>query len=142
MSTTDDRLAELRRQLTETSKRLAELEAIAVDALIAGKERDTAALAVKTRECRERVAVLGKAVQQLEHRLQLDAQAFMTRESMAVMSPLTKALDDSASKLALPPHVPDKPVQLEPETIKPKTTGKWFGNPKSSVGDRWNQRAR
>jgi hypothetical protein len=65
----------------------------------------------------------------------------MLRETMAFVEPLTKALDDGARALALPPQVPDKPVKLEPETVRAKTTGKWFGNPKQGSG-RWNERAR
>jgi hypothetical protein len=71
----------------------------------------------------------------------LDSQAFMMGETMSVIAPLTKALDDAAAQLALPPHVPDKPVRLEPDVVKAKQFGKWFGNPREG-GGRWNQRAR
>ena len=98
--------------------------------------------AIETRkaQARDRIVLLGKAIKQLEHQRQLDAQAFMMRETMAFVEPLTKALDDGAAKLALPPHVPDKPVKLEPDVVKPKQIFKWFGNPKEG-GSRWNQRA-
>ena len=142
MTPLDHRLSQLRQQLSESVTRLTELEAAAIDAVVGGKgERDVAALEAKKRECCERIAVLGKAIKQLEHQRQLDAQAFMMRETMAFVEPLTKALDDCAAKLALPPHVPDKPVRLEPDVIKPKQVGKWFGNPKQG-GSRWNERLR
>jgi hypothetical protein len=136
----NNRLTELRQQLSESTARLGELEAIAVDALIAGKgERDVAALEVKKRECRERIAVLGKAIKQLAQQQQLDAQQRMLDHTMAVVAPLTKALDDSAAKLALPPY--DKPTHpLEPEVVPAKKTFRWPGNPKQRDGSRWNER--
>ena len=110
--------------------------------MIEGKtERDVTALEVRKTQARDRIVLLQKAIKSLEHQTQLDAQAFMMRETMATIAPLTKALDDGAAKLALPPHVPDKPVQLEPDVIKPKQFGKWFCNPKQG-GGRWNERLR
>jgi hypothetical protein len=142
MTATDDRLAQLRLQLAESITRLAELDAAAIDAVVGGKtERDISAIETRKALARDRIVLLGKAIKQLEHQLQLDAQAFMMRETMALVAPLTKVLDDGAAKLALPPHVPDKPVKLEPDVVKPKQVGKWFGNPKQG-GGRWNERLR
>jgi chromosome segregation ATPase len=138
----NDRLTELRAQLSDCSKRLGQLEAIAVDALIAGKttERDIAALEVKKRECRDRIVLLEKAVQQLERQIQLDAQRRMLDQTMAVVSPLVAPLDEAASKLALPPYT-NKMHPLVAETIPPKPTYRWPGNPLQGAS-RWNQRAR
>jgi hypothetical protein len=142
MTTTDDRLSQLRSQLAESIARLCELETSAIDAVISGKtERDVTAIETRKAQARDRIVLRGKAIKQLEHQLQLDAQAFMMRETMAFVEPLTKALDEGAAKLALPPHVPDKPVRLEPDVVKPKQVGKWFGNPKQG-GGRWNERLR
>lgn len=142
MTEIDDRLGELRRQLSECSKRLSALEAAAIEAMIeAHGARDLTSLEARKAQARDRIVLLQKAIQQLERQQQLDAQAFMMRETLAFVEPLTKALDESAAKLLLPPHVPDKPVRLEPDVVKPKQFGKWFGNPKSSAS-RWNERAR
>ena len=142
MTTTDDRLSQLRQQLSESVTRLGELDAAAINAVVEGKtERDISAIETRKAQARDRVVLLQKTIKQLEHQQQQDAQAFMMRETMAAVAPLTKALDDGAAKLALPPHVPDKPVQLEPEVIKPKQFGKWFGNPRQG-GGRWNERLR
>jgi hypothetical protein len=142
MTTADDRLAQLGQQLGESVARLAELDAAAINAVVGGKgERDISAIETRKAQARDRIVLLQKAIKQLEHQLQLDAQAFMMRETMAFVEPLTKALDDGARALALPPHVPDKPVRLEPDVIKPKQVGKWFGNPKQG-GSRWNERLR
>ena len=65
----------------------------------------------------------------------------MAREAEAFMSPLVAPLDQATAALLLPPHVPDKPVKLEPDVVKPKQFGKWFGNPKQG-GGRWNERLR
>jgi hypothetical protein len=142
MTTLDHRLSQLRQQLSESVTRLGELEAAAIDAVVGGKaERDISAIETRKTQARDRILLLGKAIKQIEQQLQLDAQAFMMRETTAFVAPLTKALDDGAAKLALPPHVPDKPMQLEPDVIKPKQFGKWFGNPKQG-GGRWNERLR
>ena len=110
--------------------------------MVGGKtERDIAAIETRKAQARDRIVLLQKTIKQLEHQIQLDAQAYMLRETMAFVEPLTKALDEGAAKLALPPYVPDKPVQLEPDVVKPKQFGKWFGNPKQG-GGRWNERLR
>jgi hypothetical protein len=142
MTTADDRLGPLRQQLSESIARLGELEAAAIDAVVAGKtERNVTALEVRKTQARDRIVLLQKAIKSLEHQTQLDAQAFMMCETMATIAPLTKALDDGAAALLLPPHVPDKAVKLEPDVVKPKQFGKWFGNPKQG-GGRWNERLR
>jgi hypothetical protein len=65
----------------------------------------------------------------------------MLRETLAAISPLTAPLDQAAAKLALPPHNGPTP-KLEPEAVKPKQVGKWFGAPREGSGNRWNQRLR
>ena len=93
MTTLDHRLSQLRQQLAESVARLAELDAAAIDAVVGGKaERDITAIEVRKAQARERIAVLQKAIKQLEHQAQLDAQAFMMRETLATIAPLTKAL--------------------------------------------------
>jgi hypothetical protein len=141
MTTTDDRLSQLRQQLAASIARLAELDAAAIDAVVGGKgERDIAAIETRKAQARDRIVLLQKAIKQLEHQTQLDAQQRMLDQTMATIAPLTKALDEGAAKLALPPY--DKPTRpLEPDVIKPKQVGKWFGNPKQ-VGSRWNERLR
>ncbi len=141
MTTTDDRLSQLRQQLSESIARLGELDAAAIDAVVAGKtERDISAIETRKAQARDRIVLLGKAIKQLEHQRQLDAEAFMTRETMAFVEPLTAPLNQAAAKLALPPY--NKPVHsLEPDVVRAKTTGKWFGNPKQG-GGRWNERLR
>ena len=95
------RLTQLRQQLSEASARLGELDAAAINAVIEGKtERDVTALEVRKTQARDRIVLLQKAIKSLEHQTQLDAQAFMMRETMATIAPLTKALDDGAAKLA------------------------------------------
>jgi hypothetical protein len=137
----DDRLSKLRQQLSDSVARLTELDAAAINAVIEGKtERDISAIETRKAQARDRIVLLQKSIKHLEHQQQLDAQASMMRSTMAFIEPLTKTLDEGAAKLALPPHVPDKPVQLEPDVVKPKQVGKWFGNPKE--GGRWNERAR
>ena len=142
MSTTDDRLSELRQQLSEAAKRLGELEVTSVEAIIEGKaERDVSALEVRKAQVRDCVVLLQKTIRELEHRIQLAAQQAMLDHTLAVVAPLTKALDDAAAALALPPY--DKPMNpLEPEVVPAKKAGRWFGNPKQSGGSRWNERAR
>jgi hypothetical protein len=143
MTETDDRLiGELRQRLAESVARLAELEAIAIDALIAGKgDRDVAALEVKKRECGERIAALGKAIKQLEHQRQTDAQQRMLAQTMAFVAPLTASFDEATAKLALPPYT--GPMRdLTPETVPAKKVFRWPGNPKEQGGNRWNERAR
>lgn len=134
-----DRLGELHSQLTESVARLAELEAAAIAAMVEAKpERDISAIEIRKGQTRARVVLLRNAIKQLENQTQLDAQAYMTRESEAFMSPLTKAFDDATAALALPPY--DKPTHpLEPEVVKAKQTFRWFGNPKQ-VSSRWNER--
>ena len=142
MSTTDDRLVELRQQLAETVARLAELERHAIDAMIeAQPERDISAIITRQAQTRDRVALLTKVISELVRQQQLADQQRMLAQTMEAVAPLTKALDDSASKLLLPPHVPDKPVQLVPEVIPAKKVGRWPGNPLQGA-TRWNQRAR
>lgn len=100
----DDRLDALRAQLSEAIARLGELDAAAIQAVIEGKtERDISAIETRKAQARDRIVLLTKAIKQLEHQIQLDAQAFMLRETMAFVEPLTKALDDGARALALPP---------------------------------------
>jgi hypothetical protein len=143
MSMTDDRLTELRQQLTESVARLAELEAAAIDAMVEGKgERDISAIETRKSQTRDRIALLQQTIKQLERQRQLDAQAFMLAQEAAFMGPLVAPLDQASGALALPPHVPDKPVKLEPETIKPKQSFRWFGNPREGGASRWNNRAR
>ena len=84
MTTTDDRLSQLRQQLSESVARLAELDAAAVNAMIEGKaERDISGIAVRVSRARDRVVLLQKTIKQLEHQQQQDAQAFMMRETEA-----------------------------------------------------------
>ena len=137
MTPLDDRLSQLRQQLAESIARLGEHDAAAINAVVEGKsERDIAGLETRKAQARDRIVLLGKAIKSLEHQIQQDAQRRMLDHTMAVVAPLTKALDDASAKLALPPH--DKPMQpLEPEVVRAKTTGKWFGMPKQSSG-RWN----
>jgi hypothetical protein len=140
--TDNNRLSELRQQLAEAVARLAELDAASITEMIEAKaERDVTALETRKAQARERIVVLQKAIKQLEHQAQLDAQAYMMRETEAFMGPLVAPLNQATAALLLPPHVPDKPVSLEPEVVKPKQFGKWFGNPKQ-VGGRWNERLR
>ena len=49
--------------------------------LEAKSERDISAIEVRKAQARDRVVLLQKAIKQLENQIQLDAQAFMTRES-------------------------------------------------------------
>jgi hypothetical protein len=136
-----DRLGEMRQQLAESVARLAELEAAAIDAMLEAKpERDISAIEMRKAQARDRVLLLQKTIRQLEHQIQLDAQAFMMRETMAFVGPLIAPLDEATAKLALPPYT--KPMQpLEPEVVPAKKIGRWFGNPKQG-GNRWNERAR
>ena len=141
MTTADDRLSRLRQQLAESITRLGELDVLAINAVVGGKtERDISALETRKAQARDRVALLTKAIKQLEHQRQLDAQAFMTRETAAFMGPLIEPLDRASAALLLPPHNAPAP-KLEPEVIPTRKTGRWFGNPKQG-GSRWNERAR
>jgi hypothetical protein len=117
------------------------IEAIAVSAVIEGKgERDIADIEARKAQARDLVVLLQKAIKQLEGQQQLADQQRMLDQTMATIAPLTKALDDSARALALPPF--EKRMQpLEPEVAKPKQTGRWFGTPREGSG-RWNQRLR
>ena len=139
MTATEDRLSELRQQLSDAVARLAELEQAAIDAMLEAKaERDISALETRKGQARDRVVLLTKAIQQLEQKQQLDAQAYMTREAEAFMAPLLAPLDEATSKFLLPPHT--GPMHdLTPEVVPAKKTGKWFGNPKQSAS-RWNER--
>lgn len=142
MTTTDDRLSELREQLSDSVARLATLDAAAIDAVVEAKpDRDVTALETRKAQARDRVALLRQTIKQLEHQQQLDAQAFMMRETTKFMGPLVAPLDEAAAKLLLPPY--NKPTHpLEPDVVKPKQTGRWFGNPREGSGGRWNERAR
>ena len=85
MTATEDRLSELRQQLSESVARLAELEAAAIDAMVEAKaERDISALETRKAQARDRVVLLQKTIKQLEHQLQLDAQQRMLDQTMAV----------------------------------------------------------
>ena len=54
MTTTDDKLSQLRQQLTESVARLAELDAAAIDAVVGGKtERDISA--IETRKAKRAI---------------------------------------------------------------------------------------
>ena len=95
MTTTDDRLSQLRQQLSESIARLGELDAAAIDAVVGGKtERDISAIETRKAQARDRIVLLGKAIKQLEHQRQLDAQAFMTRETEAFVAPLMAPLHE------------------------------------------------
>jgi hypothetical protein len=138
--TTEDRLGALRQQLSECSKHLAETEAIAINAVIEGNERDVSGIETRKAQARERIAVLGKAIAQLERQRQLEAEQFMTRASEAFIAPLVAPLDRATAALALPPHT--GPMHdLMPETVKPKQTFRWPGMPREG-STRWNDRAR
>ena len=141
MITTDDRLTELRQQLSETVARLAELDAAAIAAVVDGKgERDISAIETRKSQARERVVLLQRTIKQLEYQQQLDAQKVMLAETVATIAPLVAPLDEAAAKLALPLY--DKPTHpLEPPVVKPKQTGRWFGAPRQGTG-RWNERLR
>jgi hypothetical protein len=142
MTATDERLTELRQQLSEAVKRLGELEVASVEAMIEGKvERDISAIEVRKGQARDRVALLTRAIKQLECQQQLADQQRMLDQTMATISPLVAPLDRAAAALALPPYTPAKPPQLEPETNKAKQVGRWFGTPRQSAG-RWNERLR
>ena len=70
MTTTDDRLSQLRQQLSESIARLAELDAAAINAVVGGKtERDISAIETRKAQARDRIVLLGKAIKQLEHQL-------------------------------------------------------------------------
>ena len=140
MTVADDRLSALRQQLAESVARLAELDAAAIAAVIEAKaERDISAIETRKAQARDRIVLLQNAIKQLEHQRQLDAQEFMMRETMAVIAPLVAPFDEATAKFALPPHTgPMRP--LEPDVVRPKTTGKWFGNPKQQGSGRWNER--
>ena len=85
MTATEDRLSELRQQLSESVARLAELEAAAIDAMLEAKaERDISALETRKAQARDRVVLLQKAIKQLEQQQQLDAQQRMLDQTMAV----------------------------------------------------------
>ena len=82
MTATEDRLSELRQQLSESVARVAELEAAAIDAMVEAKtERDISALETRKAQARDRVVLLQKTIKQLEHQLQLDAQQRMLDQS-------------------------------------------------------------
>ena len=69
------------------------------------------ALETRKAQARDRIVLLQKTIKELETRQQLAAQKAMLDHTLAVVAPLTKALDDSAAKLALPPHSePTQPV--------------------------------
>jgi hypothetical protein len=141
MSATDDRLGELRRQLAESTARLSELEAAAIGAMIEAKG-DVTALETRKAQARDRIALLQDAIKHLDQQQQIDAQRRMLAQAMEVMAPLTKAMDDSVAKLALPPYVPpEKPVRPEPEVPAKTSRRPWYngGLPRES---RWNDRAR
>jgi hypothetical protein len=123
------------------SSRDPSIEAIAVSAVIEGKgDRDIAGIEARKAQARDRIVLLQKTIRELETRQQLDAQQRMLASTVATIAPLTAPLDRAASALALKPH--DRPTHpLEPETVKPKQSGKWFGNPKEG-GGRWNRRLR
>ena len=129
MTATEDRLSELRQQLSESVARLAELEQAAIDAMLEAKaERDISALETRKAQARERVVLLKKTIKQLERQLQLDAQQRMLDQSAAIMAPLVAPLEEAIAKLALPPHT--GPMHdLTSEVVPAKKTGKWFGNP-------------
>jgi hypothetical protein len=89
------------------------IEAIAVSAVIEGKgERDISGIETRKAQARDRIVLLQKTIKQLEHQQQLEAQQRMLDQTMAFMSPLVAPLDEATAKLALPPHLPDKPAQL------------------------------
>ena len=67
MTTTDDRLSQLRQQLSESVARLGELDAAAINAVVGGKtERDISAIETRKAQARERIVLLGKAITELE----------------------------------------------------------------------------
>ena len=140
MTATEDRLSELRQQLSESVARLAELEAAAINAMVEAKtERDISALETRKAQARDRVVLLTKTIKQLEHQPQLDAQQRMLDQTAEFMGPLIAPLDEATAKLALPPYT--GPMHdLEPEVVPAKKTGRWFGNPKQQGGSRWNER--
>ena len=64
MTTTDDRLSQLRQQLSESVARLAELDAAAISAVIEGKtERDIAAIETRKAQARDRIVLLAEGDQ-------------------------------------------------------------------------------
>jgi hypothetical protein len=66
MTAANDRLTELRRQLSESTARLAELEAAAIDAMIEDKgERDISAIITRQAQTRDRVVLLQQTIKQI-----------------------------------------------------------------------------
>ena len=116
MTTTEDRLSELRQQLSESVARVAELEAAAINAMVEAKaERDISALETRKAQARDRVVLLTKAIKQLEQKQQLDAQQRMLDQTMAFMC----AADQGARRQLRPSwrcrRTPEPMHDLEPE---------------------------
>ena len=127
-------LASFTQQLTDSVARLAELEAAAIVRWLK-PSRSATLLPLKfaKRQTRARVVLLQKAIKQLENQTQLDAQAYMIRESEAFMSPLTKAFDEATAALALPPSLTaNRRTRWNLKLSKRRQTFRWFGNPKAS----------
>ena len=137
-----DLRADLVRQRNEAAERILALEGVATAALLGRKEQQTIdQLQTEILSLRERIRLLDAAIMKHDQDQHRETQARMLAQTMAFIKPLVEPLDRASSELLLPPHVPDKPVHLEPDTVPKRTSFRWPGN-RQGDSNRWNQRLR